>query len=74
MSEAPQSAHSRPQLLTLEQAAQVFAISRRTLERLIAGGDFPPPVKIGRASRVLASDVENYLSGLSQRRNGGPAQ
>ena len=31
----------RPILITLEQAAQRLAISRRTLERLIAAGEFP---------------------------------
>lgn len=55
-------------LLTLKQAAQRLAISKRTLERLIASGLFPAPLKIGRASRVTEIDVSSYLSQLLQER------
>ncbi len=55
-------------LLTLQQAARWLAVSRRTLERLIAAGEFPYPLKIGRASRVLVQDVEAYLERLKSRR------
>lgn len=55
-------------LLTLPQAARRLTISRRTLERLIADGQFPHPVKINRSSRVLLSDLESYVSKLVQRR------
>ena len=48
----------RPILITLEQAAQRLAISRRTLERLIAAGEFPSPLKLGRASRLAVEDIE----------------
>lgn len=51
-------------LLTLKQAAQRLAISRRTLERLIASGQFPPPLKIGRSSRVAVDDVQTYIAQL----------
>jgi excisionase family DNA binding protein len=69
MSELANTLPSRVRLLTLEQAAQMLAISKRTLERLIAGGEFSPPLKIGRSSRVAAEDVESYLQRLQQRRN-----
>lgn len=55
-------------LLTLKQAAQRLAISRRTLERLIASGQFPPPLKIGRSSRVAADDVQTYVAQLMNGR------
>lgn len=55
-------------LLTLPAAATTLAISKRTLERLIASGEFPRPVKIGRASRVLSSDLVHYLEQLRRKR------
>lgn len=58
----------QPVLVTLEQAAQRLAISRRTLERLIAAGEFPSPLKIGRASRLATADIDNYFTLLRSRR------
>ena len=55
-------------LLTLNQAAQALAISKRTLERLIAGRAFPMPLKIGRSSRVAYDDITNYLEQLRHQR------
>jgi excisionase family DNA binding protein len=59
-----------PLLITLEQAAQRLAISRRTLERLMAAGEFPSPLKLGRSARVEAKDVEAYCAQLRARRIG----
>ena len=55
-------------LITLNQAALALSISRRTLERLIAGGVFPVPLKIGRSSRVPRDDIANYLEQLRRQR------
>lgn len=55
-------------LLTKKDAAYMLNVCVRSLERLIAGGDFPQPVKIGRSSRVLESDVRSYLEKLIQKR------
>ncbi len=55
-------------LLTREEAAQRLAVSKRTLEREIARGKFPRPLKIGRSSRWPASDVMQYLERLSRER------
>lgn len=49
-------------LLTLAQAAQRLSICKRTLEREIAAGRFPRPLKIATASRVLEADLEAYLT------------
>jgi len=68
MSVLANTLQTRPRLLTLVQAAQVLAISKRTLERLIASGEFPHPLKIGRSSRVSAEDVDSYLQRLQERR------
>ena len=55
-------------LLTLDQTAQALSISKRTLNRLIAGGTFPAPLKIGRASRVAREDIAGYLENLRRQR------
>lgn len=52
-------------LITLDEAASLLSISRRTLEREIAAGRFPRPLKIGRATRVAVSVLESYLSQLA---------
>lgn len=62
------SLHGALQLLTMPQAAQRLGISRRSLERLIAADEFPRPLKVGGASRVLASDVSAYISRLLAER------
>jgi excisionase family DNA binding protein len=53
-----------PALLSLEDAATSLAISKRTLCRLISRGDFPAPLKIGRAARVSRRDLVNYVDQL----------
>jgi excisionase family DNA binding protein len=55
-------------LLTLDEAALSLSVSKRTLERLIAGGAFPPPLKIGRSSRVPREDISSYLELLRRQR------
>jgi excisionase family DNA binding protein len=56
-------------LLTKGQTAQRLAISKRTLERLIAHREFPRPLKIGRSSRVPIEDVAAYLERLQTQRS-----
>jgi excisionase family DNA binding protein len=53
-------------LLTLNEAAQRLAISRRTLEREIAAGRFPLPIKVRRATRVRASQIDQYIFSLGK--------
>ena len=57
-----------PSLLTLRQTAHALSISKRTLDRLIAGGAFPAPLKIGRSSRVSREDLTLYLEQLRRQR------
>jgi excisionase family DNA binding protein len=45
-----------------------LSISKRTLNRLIAGGTFPAPLKIGRASRIAREDIAGYLETLRRER------
>ena len=55
-------------LFTMQNAARKLSLSRRTLERLIASGTFPSPLKIGRSSRVMREDISNYLEQLRRAR------
>ena len=55
-----------PQLLTLQEAAQRLAVSKRTLEREINRGRFPRPLKIGTATRVELAALNRYVESLRQ--------
>jgi excisionase family DNA binding protein len=48
--------------LTLEQAAELLAISRRTLDRLIKQGEIRY-VRVGRHRRIRRADLADYLDG-----------
>ena len=53
-----------PELITLEQAAERLTVCRRTIEREIARGRFPKPVRIGRATRISVAALRAYVAGL----------
>lgn len=48
-------------LLRARQIAQLFNIDPATLYRWIQRGDFPAPVRIGRASMWRGSTVKEWL-------------
>ncbi len=50
-------------LLTPPQAAKKLAISVRSLYSLFSSGKIKP-VKIGRSTRIAASDLSAYVNGL----------
>ena len=47
--------------LRLEAVCQIVAFSPATIYRKIKGGEFPPPIKVGYASRWKAGDVFDWL-------------
>lgn len=57
-------------LVSLNDAAETLAVSKRTLQRLIASGGFPPPVKVGAASRIRVEDLERYIERQRQMAGG----
>ena len=57
------------QLVSLKGASRKLDISVRALYRLIAGGQLPRPLKVGRHSKLLASDVERYVQHLISKRS-----
>lgn len=60
---------SASRLVGLPAVAERLAVSTRTIHRLIAAGELPPPVKVGRASRWFLSDVLGYLARLRDGRS-----
>lgn len=50
--------------LTLDQAAALLSVSKRTIMREIARGRFPKPAKVGRSTRVTLQDVESYAANI----------
>jgi predicted DNA-binding transcriptional regulator AlpA len=57
-------------LLSLSQTAEVLSISGRTVWRLVADGQIPAPVRIGRVCRWCCSDISSYIEKLKMHRDG----
>jgi excisionase family DNA binding protein len=60
----------RSKLMGLDKVAGVLDISVREVYRLIAMGELPKPVKIGRLSKLPFSDVLGYIEKLKLARVG----
>ncbi|MDR0352699.1 MAG: hypothetical protein LBI02_04910 [Opitutaceae bacterium] len=52
----------------MRQAANALGVSRRHLERLIAKGVFPRPLRVGAAVRFTWGDVEGFVKRLNDER------
>lgn len=48
------------EVLTLDEVAERLKLTRRFIEKLIVSGELRA-IKIGGATRVLASDLKNFL-------------
>lgn len=55
-------------LLPLAEVAVLMGVCRRTVYRLIAGGELPQPVKIGASSRLPESEVARYVEQQKAKR------
>lgn len=62
--------HAGPKLISLATAADMLAVTKRSVYRLIAAGELPRPVKVGGASRMRESDVEAYIDRLIEESRG----
>ena len=49
------------QFIDMKFITQLTGLSDKWFYKLIKDGDFPKPVKLGRSSRWLKSEVENWL-------------
>lgn len=56
------------QLVSLPVAAARLDVSLRSFYRLLADGALPPPVKVGRLSKMFSSDLAAYLQRLKDQR------
>ena len=56
------------QLVSLPDSAAKLDVSLRSFYRLIAQGDLPPPVKVGRSSKMFQSDLSGYVQKLKAQR------
>lgn len=55
-------------LLRLVRVAELLGVCRRTVERRIAEGLLPQPVKVGRASCLPESEVHAYIERIKRER------
>ena len=46
----------------------MLGVCARTVHRLVAAGELPPPAKVGRASRWFMSEIDGYMERLRQAR------
>mgnify|MGYP001361136324 CR=1 FL=1 len=55
-------------LLTLDKVAELLSVTKRTVYRLIAKGEFAKPHKVGHSVRFFVSDVTAYFEKLKGQR------
>ncbi|WP_412759866.1 helix-turn-helix transcriptional regulator [Methylobacterium litchii] len=65
--------HSPPRtLLTARDAARALSVSRSTLERMVAAGKLPPPVRISdRRIGFRVADIEAFGAPATPRSHRG---
>lgn len=56
-------------LMDLPELAKRLGVSMRSAFRLVASGELPPPVKVGRCARWFQADVQTYLDRIRQLRD-----
>jgi excisionase family DNA binding protein len=72
--EVASSASPQPvMLLTVAEAAQMLAVSPKTIRRRIQSGDLPAS-RVGSAVRIRGSDVERLLTEDGTQANPGPGR
>lgn len=57
---------SLPALFTADETAAYVRMSRRWVYRAVSAGEFPAPVKIGRATRWRRSDLDQWVENLGR--------
>jgi predicted DNA-binding transcriptional regulator AlpA len=53
-------------LIAIKDLESFLGISRPTIYRLVACGKFPRPIRIGRSTRWLWSEVDRYIKRLKE--------
>ena len=57
-----------PALLAFEPLSHYVSFGRSRIYQLIAQGEFPAPVKIGKSSRWVRAEIDTWISHQSQQR------
>ena len=57
-------------LLTAQEVAEYFGVTRQTVYNWIKSGLLPEPIKLGRLSRWRLVDIEQRLEKLKGEQNG----
>ena len=55
------------QLLTVDEVAQIFQVTRKTIYNWAGSNDSPPRVRIGNKSFFRAADIESFIEGLTSK-------
>ncbi|MFT5633954.1 MAG: excisionase family DNA binding protein [Rubritalea sp.] len=63
-----QKNYPKEHLLTLDEVAKRLSLSKRAVYRLIAKKSLPRPVKVGGATRLYESDLEQFFINLKSCR------
>ena len=63
--------NAKLKLLSILEVADILDVSKRTVDRMIASGDFSI-VKVKGSTKILLSEVENYIE-LNTTRSGAAA-
>ena len=58
-------------LLTYREVASRLNCCRQTVWKLVKRGEFPEPLKIGRARRWREADVDAWIAGLATGNGAG---
>jgi prophage regulatory protein len=57
------------QLLNITDTREAVVLSKSKIYALMAAGGFPRPLKIGKASRWLASEVSAWIQSQAENRS-----
>ena len=65
------NAECSPTLLTQADVSARLKISQRQLQRMVAAGGFPPPMKVGAQNRWREEHLNEYISALDELAQSG---
>lgn len=57
-----------PALLAFNPLSNYVGFGRSRIYQLIAEGEFPPPIKIGKSSRWLTSEIDAWINAQAAKR------
>lgn len=57
-------------LLTMTQVRERFPVAPSRIYELMLGGFFPSPIKVGRRSLWLETDINQWIASIAERRDG----